>query len=63
VRCRICCAKVVDRLDQVTGKQLVELLEERLRMQDDYNDVLATKLAEALERIAALEEKLRHENP
>jgi len=54
---------VVDRLDQVTGKQLVELLEERLRMQDDYNDVLATKLAEALERIATLEEKLRYENP
>ena len=54
---------VVDRLDQVTGKQLVELLEERLRMQDEYNDVLATKLAEALERIASLEEKLRNENP
>jgi hypothetical protein len=54
---------VVDRLDQVTGKQLVELLEERLRMQDEYNDVLATKLAEALERIATLEEKLRNENP
>lgn len=54
---------VVDRLDQVTGKQLVELLEERLRMQDEYNDVLATKIAEALERIATLEEKLRNENP
>lgn len=54
---------VVDRLDQVTGKQLVELLEERLRMQDEYNDVLATKLAEALERINSLEEKLRNENP
>ena len=51
---------VVDRLDQVTGKQLVELLEARLRMQDEYNDVLATRLAEALERIAALEEKVSH---
>lgn len=54
---------VVDRLDQVTGKQLVELLEERLRMQDEYNDVLATKLAEALERIAVLEGKVRDERP
>ena len=54
---------VVDRLDQVTGKQLVELLEERLRIQDEYNDVLATRLAEALERIASLEEKLGHEHP
>ena len=51
---------VVDRLDQVTGKQLVELLEARLRLQDEYNDALASRLAEALERIAALEEKLRH---
>ena len=51
---------VVNRLDQVTGKQLVELLESRLRLQDEYNDVLATRLAEALDRIAALEEKLCH---
>ena len=50
---------VVDRLDQVTGKQLVELLEARLRLQDEYNDVLASRLAEALGRIAALEERLR----
>jgi len=51
---------VVDRLDQVTGKQLVELLEARLRLQDEYNDALASRLAEAIERIAVLEEKLRH---
>ena len=50
---------IVDRLDQVSGKQLVELLESRLRLQDEYNNVLATRLAEALERIATLEEKLR----
>ncbi|HEY4311445.1 MAG TPA: hypothetical protein VGN12_18495 [Pirellulales bacterium] len=46
---------VVDKLDQVTGKRLLELLEERLRRQDAYNDILATRLAEALERIAKLE--------
>jgi hypothetical protein len=49
---------VTDRLDQVTGKQLVELLQDRLKLQDQYNDVLATRLAEALNRIAALEEKV-----
>jgi len=46
---------VVGKLDQVTGKRLIELLEEKLRIQDEYNDILATRLAEALERIAKLE--------
>lgn len=46
---------VVGKLDQVTGKMLVELLEQKLRRQDEYNDILATRLAEALERIAKLE--------
>jgi hypothetical protein len=46
---------VVGKLDQVTGKRLVEMLEERLRIQDEYNDILATRLAEALDRIAKLE--------
>jgi hypothetical protein len=49
---------VGDKVDQVTGKQLVEMLEEKLRRQDEYNDILATRLAEALQRIAALEQKL-----
>jgi hypothetical protein len=46
---------VVGKLDQVTGKRLVELLEEKLKLQDVYNDILATRLAEALDRIAKLE--------
>ncbi|HVC99274.1 MAG TPA: hypothetical protein VND64_36755 [Pirellulales bacterium] len=46
---------VVGKLDQMTGKRLVELLETKLQSQDAYNDVLATRLAEALERIARLE--------
>ncbi len=46
---------VFGKLDQVTGKRLIELLEEKLRIQDEYNDILATRLAEALERIARLE--------
>lgn len=49
---------VVGKLDQVTGKQLLELLERKLQLQDAYNDVLATRLAEALERIAELETRL-----
>jgi hypothetical protein len=49
---------VVGKLDQVTGKRLVELLEEKLRVQDEYNDILATRLAEALERIEKLEERV-----
>lgn len=49
---------VVDKLDQVTGKRLLELLEEKLRIQDAYNDILATRLAEALERIAKLEARI-----
>jgi hypothetical protein len=46
---------VAGKVDQVTGKRLIELLEEKLRVQDAYNDILATRLAEALDRIAALE--------
>src|SRR5262249_19247713 len=46
---------VVAKLDQVTGKRLLELLEAKLRTQDEYNDILATRLAEALDRIAKLE--------
>ena len=55
---------VVGKLDQVTGKRLLELLEEKLQIQDAYNDILATRLAEALERIAMLEAKIeqRHEH-
>lgn len=49
---------VGDKLDQVTGKQLVEMLEAKLRRQDEYNDILATRLAEALQRIAAIERRL-----
>lgn len=49
---------VIGKLDEVTGKRLLELLEEKLRLQDAYNDVLATRLAEALARISKLEARL-----
>lgn len=54
---------VVGKLDEVTGKRLLELLEEKLAIQDTYNDILATRLAEALERIAKLEAEVgKHTN-
>ncbi len=53
---------VAGKLDEVTGKRLVELLETKLRVQDEYNDILATKLAEALDRIAKLEERVNDAN-
>jgi hypothetical protein len=53
---------LVGKLDQVTGKRLVEMLEQKLRIQDMYNDALATRLAEALERIAKLEAQYKHGN-
>lgn len=49
---------VVGKLDEVTGKRLVELLEKKLQKQDAYNDILATRLAEALDRISALENRV-----
>lgn len=49
---------VSGKLDEVSGKRLVELLEQKLRVQDSYNDIIATRLAEALERIAVLEARI-----
>ena len=49
---------VSGKLDEVSGKRLVELLEKKLQIQDSYNDILATRLAEALDRIAVLENRL-----
>jgi hypothetical protein len=49
---------VSGKLDEVSGKRLVELLEQKLRIQDSYNDILATRLAEALQRISNLESRI-----
>lgn len=45
-------------LDTISGKAMYELVRDRLDLQDRYNDLLATKLQEALDRIQALETKL-----
>lgn len=51
-------AAVSDGFDTVTGEKILKLVEERLAIQAKYNDILATKLDEALRRIEALEEKI-----
>ncbi len=48
-----------DHLDKVSGKKILDLVEERLGMQNEYNDVLAHKLEEALKRIDVLEKKIK----
>jgi hypothetical protein len=50
--------KTTDTLDTVTGQKIFHLMEERNGLQDKYNDILATKLEEALDRITALEKVL-----
>jgi hypothetical protein len=47
-----------DGLDTVSGKRILDLVEKRLEAQARYNDILATKLSEALDRLAALEARL-----
>ncbi len=52
---------VSERLDVISGAKILALVEERLDIQSRYNDILATKLEEALNRIADLESKLTPE--
>lgn len=46
---------VKEKLDSATGQKMYDLVKERLAVQDQYNDVLASKLHEALQRIEKLE--------
>ncbi|MBI2486455.1 MAG: hypothetical protein HYW01_05770 [Deltaproteobacteria bacterium] len=50
--------KSSEKLDEISGHAMYKLVEERLAEQDRFNDLLATKLHEALERISELERKL-----
>ena len=47
-----------EHLDTLTGIKVYKLVEERLAIQSRYNDILATKLDEALKRIELLESKI-----
>lgn len=51
-----------EHFDTLSGAAVLQLVEERLELQARYNDLLATKLDEALERIAQLE-KRTHAGP
>lgn len=42
-------------MDHISAKKTYDLVEQRLGLQDQYNDVLAAKLHEALQRIEILE--------
>lgn len=44
-----------EHFDRVSGAKILRLVEERGELQAKYNDILATKLQEALQRIEALE--------
>jgi|GEM_PF-6515659 len=50
---------VGEGFDVASGKKILALVEERLELQTLYNNVLAVKLEEALNRIAVLEEKTK----
>lgn len=45
-------------LDTISGKAMYDLVRDRLELQDRYNNLLASKLQEALERIDELEKRL-----
>ena len=48
-----------DSFDKVSGKSILDLVEKRLDLQSEYNDVLASKLDEALTRIEKLEAQIK----
>lgn len=52
-----------DTLDTLSGAKILALVEERLEIQSKYNDILATKLEEALSRIKLLEERPKQSKP
>ena len=47
-----------EHLDKVSGAKILAIVEGRLALQEKYNNLLATKLHEALQRIESLEEQL-----
>jgi hypothetical protein len=50
--------KVSEKFDVVSGQAMYQAVQERLARQDEFNNVLANKLVEALERIQGLEQQL-----
>ena len=50
---------VSDRVDELSGDAAYREVVVWVHRQDEYNDILATKLQEALERISKLEAEVR----
>jgi hypothetical protein len=46
------------KFDEISGQAMYQLVQERLAEQERFNDLIATKLHEALERISELEKRL-----
>ena len=51
-------SQISGKFDEISGQAMYQLVQERLAEQDRFNDLLATKLQEALERISDLEKRL-----
>ncbi len=51
-------SQVSGKLDEISGQAIYQLVQERFAEQDRFNDLLATKLHDALERISELEKRL-----
>ena len=47
-----------NQLDVISGQKMYDLVQKRVELQNELNDVLAYKLQEALERIEALEKEI-----
>ncbi|MCH8107272.1 MAG: hypothetical protein IIB30_02825 [Chloroflexi bacterium] len=54
-------SQISGKFDEISGQAMYQLVQERLAEQDRFNDLLATKLHEALERISDLEKRLADE--
>ena len=54
-------SQVSGKFDEISGQAMYQLVQERLVEQDRFNDLLATKLHEALERISELEKRIADE--
>ena len=52
-----------EHLDTVSGARLLQLVEERLTLQEKYNDILATKLEELIQRVEKLEHREGRSGP
>ncbi len=50
--------KTSDKFDIISGQKMYDLVKDKLALQDKYNDLLATKLVEALNKVKDLETRI-----